>query len=280
VLLILICGAAFISIWGLFSSVLGEVSPPKGADPEQSIGLGNWLCEGYRFMRWAGRLLYLGIFLFPPALAATWFALKPWPGLSSGVLPLEEALGAIVAGGAVGLLGFRGSLSSLALGFRPIVRVALDVDNWLREHPRESNPTARISARYVSLLRYIAQWRSADHRPYDALIIFAHSQGTVVTADLLRYLNAEAREGGSYQAYDPALAGFESIPVYLFTMGCPLRQLYGLRFPYLYGYGDESAGGGAKRTASSSGPVRTAAAGASVQSRPAARFERDEPDPE
>jgi hypothetical protein len=24
------------------------------------------------------------------------------------------------------------------------------------------------------------------------------------------------------------------LPVYLFTMGCPLRQLYGLRFPYLY----------------------------------------------
>ena len=147
-----------------------------------------------------------------------------------------KVLPAILVGGAAGLVGFGGSLSNLALWMRPIVRVALDVDNWLREHPRDSNPTARISARYVSLLRYIAQWQGEDKRGYDALIIFAHSQGTVITADLLRFLTAEATAAGGYQHYDPALKGLAGLPVYLMTMGCPLRQLYALRFPYLYGY--------------------------------------------
>ena len=48
----------------------------------------------------------------------------------------------------------------------------------------------------------------------------------------------------------PASLG-EAMPVYLFTMGCPLRQLYGLRFPYLYGWArgadyatDQNAAGG------------------------------------
>ncbi len=56
-----------------------------------------------------------------------------------------------------GVLAFGGRLSKLALGLRTGVRVGLDVDNWLREHPRGVNPTARICARYVSIARYIAQ---------------------------------------------------------------------------------------------------------------------------
>jgi hypothetical protein len=55
---------------------------------------------------------------------------------------------------------------------------------------------------------------------YEAVIIVAHSQGSAITADLLRFLT------------------YEKIPlpanVFLFTMGCPLRQLYSERFPQLY----------------------------------------------
>ena len=122
------------------------------------------------------------------------------------------------------------------------MRVARDVDNWLREHPRETNPTARICGRYVSLLRYIAQWKGEDGKGYDALIFFAHSQGTVITADLLRFLQVEAQLRGSYAAYDRTLAGLDKMQRHLFTMGCPLRQLYGLRFPYLYGYAPTKTG--------------------------------------
>jgi hypothetical protein len=248
-LLLLVCFSAAISIWAMLPSVLDEVSPPHGGgdnSAEKSATLGEWLDQGFRFMRWAGRLLYLGVVLFPSAiLVALYSAFSPYnpvvEWMKAASTPFEKSLGGLVAGAAVGVLGFGGRLSQLALGFRPIVRVALDVDNWLQEHPRDSNPTARICGRYVSLLRYISQWQDTeDHRGYDALIVFAHSQGTVITADLLRFLKAEARAAGNYAAYDSTLARFDRMPVYLFTMGCPLRQLYGLRFPYLYGYAPTS----------------------------------------
>lgn len=252
VLLLLICVCGVISIWGLLPSVLDEISPPRGGGEttqKQSNALGNWLNNGFEFMRWGGRLLYLGMFLFPVAMIVAIFPPSPNSTIElinvfarsiEWIKPfapsMVQTLGTLVAGAAVGLLGLGGQFSKLALGFRPIVRVALDVDNWLREHPRDSNPTARICGRYVSLLRYIAQWQGEDKRGYDALIVFAHSQGAVITYDLLRFLNVEAKEAKSYAGYDSTLAGLDKMPLYVFTMGCPLRQLYGLRFPYLYGY--------------------------------------------
>jgi len=245
-LLLLVCFAAAITIWAVAPSVLDEVSPPHGADancPKRSHTLGDWLDRGFVFMRWAGRSLYLGIVLFPFAIVVALIsAVLPYNpyivGFKNATLPFEQSLGGLVAGATITVLGLGGRLSKLALGFRPIVRVALDVDNWLREHPRDSNPTAKICGRYVSLLRYIAQWRAPNdpEHGYDALIVFAHSQGTVISADLLRFLKVEARAAGGYAHYDSTLAAFDKMPVFLFTMGCPLRQLYGLRFPYLYDY--------------------------------------------
>jgi hypothetical protein len=110
-----------------------------------------------------------------------------------------------------------------------MIRICLDVDDWLREHPHGSNPTALICARYVSLLRYISC------QSYDAIVIFAHSQGTVITADLLRFL-ARSRVDGTYEKYDHRLAALDRVPVTLFTVGSPLRQLYADRFPHLYSY--------------------------------------------
>ena len=55
------------------------------------------------------------------------------------------------------------------------------------------------------------------NRPYQSVVIVAHSQGTVITVDLLRYLclppEASLAELGKV------------IPVKLLTMGSPLRQL-------------------------------------------------------
>jgi len=239
--LLLICAAGIISIWGLTPSVLKEIFPPRGVrrDAEhEATALGNWLDNGYRFMRWAGRLIYFGVSISPlavaiPFLPEEWKWVKDYRGMADSFL---KVLGTMVAGAGLGILGLGGRLSKLALGFRPIVRVALDVDNWLRQHPRDANPTARICGRYISLLRYIGQWRNEQGKGYDALIIFAHSQGTVVTADLLRFLEVERRVSKSYAAYDGTLAKFDRLNRYLFTVGCPLRQLYSLRFPYLYGY--------------------------------------------
>lgn len=240
VLLLLVCFAAIISIWGLTPSVLDEISPPRGSsDPgveQKAAALGDWLDDGYRFMRWAGRLLYLGIFAAPVGVVLAFLPGELVANYKIAATPFLEAIGTMVLGAGVGILGLGGRLSKLALGFRPVVRVALDVDNWLREHPRATNPTARICGRYVSLLRYVAQWKDEDGKGYDAVIIFAHSQGTIITADLLRFLDVEAHNRGSYAQYDETLAALDRVNLYLFTMGCPLRQLYGLRFPYLYGY--------------------------------------------
>src|SRR5207302_2013350 len=83
-------------------------------------------------------------------------------------------------------------LQKLALGFRPVLGVILDVDSYLREHPRQANPRARICARYASLLRFLCNWSDPrDGGKYQAILIVAHSQGAVITADLLRFLRRE-----------------------------------------------------------------------------------------
>jgi hypothetical protein len=65
-----------------------------------------------------------------------------------------------------------------------------------------------------------------DQQPYDGFVIVAHSQGTVITADLLQFLKLDP---------DPALTRLqENRLIHLFTMGSPLRQLYGFGFPHLY----------------------------------------------
>ena len=71
-------------------------------------------------------------------------------------------------------------------------------------------------------------------------MIFAHSQGTVITADLLRFLHVEASAAHGFAHYDRSLQRLKEIKLYFFTVGCPLQQLYGLRFPYLYGYACQS----------------------------------------
>jgi len=217
--------ALFLSVviavaFGLYAvgpSVLNEIRPKPPLDGTSN---GRWLDGGFRLLRWAGRLIFLGVFLVLPAgpLIA-----NRWPSLgnynSSLQLWAVSALG--LAGG--GLFLFRSRLKSLAGGLRSVVDVALDVDNYLREHPRSSNPRGRIAARMSSLLKHIYRGK------YDAIVIIAHSQGTVIAADLLRFI----RMTGLDQT-DPDLAARKGAPIYLFTMGSPLRQLYGLRFPHLY----------------------------------------------
>jgi len=45
------------------------------------------------------------------------------------------------------------------------------------------------------VLRFLALWREPVERKrgYDAVVILAHSQGCVITADALRFLHAEAK---------------------------------------------------------------------------------------
>jgi len=235
---------ALVVAWSMFPSVWCEVSPPQESEKTgelagESISLGVWLDRGFRFMRAGGELLYWSAWL--PGLLTIFLIFTPgavdWLHTQKPVIyGFIKVLGTLVAGGAVGLLAFAGKLKNVAAGFRPVLRVMLDVDNWLREHPRDSNPTARICGRYVSLLRHIASWQDHDHSHYDAIVILAHSQGTVISADFLRFLETEKGLKGGMANYDPELEPLDRMNLYFFSMGCPLRQLYGLRFPFLYGW--------------------------------------------
>jgi hypothetical protein len=193
-------------------------------------------------MRLSGELIFFSAAIIYPLSAIYFFDKIPFEWVNK----ILEGVGGLLAASTAGLVisGLRvtalrkqwdtlsGKLNKVSLGFRPALDVALDVDNHLREHPRERNPRARICARYVSLLRYICKWKDPDNgHGYDAILIVSHSQGTVITADLLRFLNRE-RDRELDKLY-PERAE-KRIPIYLLTMGCPLRQLYSLRFPHLY----------------------------------------------
>jgi hypothetical protein len=64
-------------------------------------------------------------------------------------------------------------------------------------------------------------------------VIISHSQGTVISADLLRFLQQQS--GRQCNALN------WQVPIYLFTMGSPLRQLYSFAFPHLYEWVEENA---------------------------------------
>ena len=109
--------------------------------------------------------------------------------------------------------------------------------NWFRLEPFDATPRARICARYASILRHICTWKDpVDGEGYDAVVIVAHSQGTVITADLLRFLKrqwANCPDPELSRIFAPGVRERE-LPVFFLTMGSPLRQIYGERFPVPY----------------------------------------------
>lgn len=129
-----------------------------------------------------------------------------------------------------------GALTITALGvrfhrtfgrLRVVIDAVLDVDNYFGDPPNRQPPRARIFSRFASLLCYVRE------RNYERLVIVSHSQGTVISAELLRYLHVKRR-----------LQGFiGTLPVALVTLGSPLRDLYAKRFPLLYEWMGSSPAG-------------------------------------
>jgi esterase/lipase superfamily enzyme len=79
-----------------------------------------------------------------------------------------------------------------------------------------------MAERFASLLRYVGSRRAVvDGKSapfFDRIIIVSHSQGTVIAADLLRFLRVTGAELGLVDGR-----------FRLVTMGSPLHQLYAQR---------------------------------------------------
>lgn len=205
------------------------VPPPEGADGSRS---GRRLTRAFSRMRVAGWIVFVGMVVVMPLGEIVTFVIRAkhvsWaPRLQDFSTELLVWAGRFLVVGVTSLVAFRSRLKSLLLQLHNGLDVALDVDNYLREHPRGRTPRARIVARYTSLLRHVLAQNC------DRVVIVAHSQGTVITADLLRYLWWHERQSPGYLER-AGLARLRDVEVVFYSMGCPLRQLYSQRFPHLY----------------------------------------------
>lgn len=222
-------------------SVLAETRMAR----ENAQRLGRWLTRGYRYLDRvvtvvvtfavlaalvAGALLVGG--RIDPGLMQAINQQAPWiPALSQQILKplIFSAASAMVTFSVLG-----GLLSRYLPGLRAPLDIALDVDNHFREFPRAGIPRARIFARYFALLRHLSR------QGYDRIVIVSHSQGTVISTELLRYLKFRAERATAdtpaSNQEDPVATVWRSMSgaVHLLTAGSPLRQLYAARFPSLY----------------------------------------------
>jgi hypothetical protein len=231
-------------------SVWYEIFPErsKSKPNKLSIRLGNWLSGGYRHFRWTITLLWTAAFAVP--LGFTIYYWIQHHGFHADVPFLfylysrpmmvwaADALigwGGVLAGSGVVLLGLIVKNSSAVLD------AILDVDTYLRTSPQEATPRAQIVERYVALLGHLQsrEDKANGGRYYKRIIIVAHSLGSNITADMLRFLNkcSEHTDSKHYENYVKFAFGGDhnkALPIYFFSMGCPLRQLLNRFFPHLY----------------------------------------------
>jgi hypothetical protein len=240
-------------------SVFFEFRTPFSAPNTRARFLGAWISSGFHSFRAMIWCFWIAAFALPAVYPLVVFGLaglhktNPPPTFLETLYEswdmrfssqLVSTSGALIAGSAALLLGILVKYLSAALD------AILDVDTYLRTTPAHNVPRARIVERYVALLRYLHQYRAPEddnRRGYDRIIIVAHSLGSVISADLLRFLT---------RASMPALTRFafadqpeQRLPIFLFTMGNPLRQLLSRFFPHLYRWVREVPDGGGERPA-------------------------------
>ena len=233
----------------LAPALLEELSPSKNLDargPRRGAAvwserLGDWLGGGMRRLNstfiWLVPLGAIGGGLFYLAFVFQQFAFST--GMAGGFplwlagwlenIPGETlvAVGKWLAGGAVTIVALGSRFTQTFGRLRVAIDAVLDIDNYFADPPNRQPPRPRIFSRFASLLAYLRD------SGYQRIVIVAHSQGTVISADLLRYLHVKQRM--------PEVVG--AIPVSLVTVGSPLRDLYAERFPLLYGWMGSNNGG-------------------------------------
>jgi hypothetical protein len=234
-LLLWIC-AFGLAVNSFYWSAMVEGSRPNPSNSEHSEFIGTALTRGFRRLGWVFLLLLIG---FPiilwlggivEAITHTHSTQAIW------ITHLYKMNGIVVTvqGTVLAALVLTGRLDDVARFAWPPLDIILDVDNYLRGRPSNQTPKARIAARYLALLKHVAA------QGYDKVVIVAHSQGTVITADLFRFLRSfpepKLQSLGFNHVYSSQTDPHHFDNLYLITMGCPLRQLYGWRFPSLYAW--------------------------------------------
>ena len=233
----------------LVPSLLEELSPStnldaRGLRPNAAVWserLGAWLGGGMRWLgktftalvplgAMAGGMLYLAFVFQQFALSAgvaDGFAhwLAGWLEYFQGETLV--AAGKWLAGGALTIAALGSRFTQTFGRLRVAIDAVLDIDNYFGDPPNRQPPRARIYSRFASLLAYLRD------RGYARIVIVSHSQGTVISADLLRYLHVQRRLAD--------IVG--EVPVSLVTVGSPLRDLYAERFPLLYPWMGSNATG-------------------------------------
>jgi hypothetical protein len=236
-LVLAFAGLASAALLVLVPSLWEEIHPTSNVDARGqrpgaagwSERLGGWLGGG---SRWLDRALTIvagpgaivgGVLCLAFVSRQLGFAgggwgrwLAGWPDRFEGEALV--AVGTWLAGGAwtIAALGsrFTRTFGRLRVG----IDAVLDIDNYFGDPPDRQPPRARIYSRFAALLRHLGE------HGYARIVIVAHSQGTVISADLLRHLHAQRRLA--------AMVG--DAPIALVTVGSPLRQVYAERFPLLY----------------------------------------------
>jgi hypothetical protein len=182
-------------IWAVLPSLVFELSPEgvTGAKAPAIRWLGEWLSRGLDNTAILTRVLWFAIVPVPLLfLGLDWVYVRepiwrPWrtfiESTSKVTLPLIKWEGLALAVGGIAVFGV------ILKYLTTLLDTTLDVDNYLRTSPQKGTPRARIAERCTSLLRYIAAYRDPrSGLPYSKVIIVAHSLGSIVTTDLLRYL--------------------------------------------------------------------------------------------
>jgi hypothetical protein len=236
---LVLVGLAFgLLAWMALPSVLLESADtaPAESTNEDAQRSGAWLSRGLDSTRLVTHVLWVASFVLPVlAWIASRFAPHSLDSLERVTVELISGVGLLVTTTAVVVFAMLAKVGGSVLD------VILDVDNYLRTHPRSRTPRARIVERYVSTLRYLLQERTPEGEPaYDAVVIVAHSLGALISCDLLRFLVDEARgtsaePGLGALGYGPDAGTVAAVvPMYLFTMGNPARQLLSRFFPHRY----------------------------------------------
>jgi len=237
-------GFFLLVIWAL-PSVFAEMKPPIRSSNADSDRMGDWLSRGLDATRFVTGLIWTGAFI----VLTVFMIIYEWAKFPAWLLFARPAVQyvdyhlitktAIVLEWVGAVASSVSILTALAGSGSPILGIILDVDNYLRTSPRDFTPRARIAERYVSLLRYVSEYKDPcvpNDTGYDRVVIVGHSLGALISADLLRFLKSQrdSQTGRFYFSGAPPELNRPKIQLRLFTMGNPLRQLLNRSFPYLY----------------------------------------------